>query len=460
MVADSAITGGELESRQRAYDLKVMPSLDGCALVGFAGDHHHGTGLMHAAAAMPGASDTIDYLLQEHRNHPSVDFAYAYAADQRVRLFRISEGKREELSAFHLGHAGAFSEFQHIRHDSKIDFAPDAVKTLITGSRAPADMPESLSTAVISMLRLMAERSERDVGGWATPYLLTPDGAYLCGYGYSVSDPILSKIGPGASLPHGTAEAGGFGLSITEVGQGEGVIVYWLQQPGGMVFIREANGYECNSFNGRPNEFISCASAATGKKIELWFSELPASAPQSITVVRDENGHPSIAIAKHGDSFSFSVLNVGNPFRSRATIPLAPGSEKDLPGGELSAENLKVILSEDKSTGTIRLVAQGEPTTELKVTPRDLDAIIAVLGEARAVMTDPVSYEHRTDRSRELMILNPPWRTESPVHPTLHGITLRLRHPGFGWLTFLLPWNEVQSLGDWLVKNSRTPEQS
>src|SRR5215471_16124682 len=41
MVADSAITGGDLEYRQREFDLKVIPSLDGRALVGFAGDHHH-----------------------------------------------------------------------------------------------------------------------------------------------------------------------------------------------------------------------------------------------------------------------------------------------------------------------------------------------------------------------------------------------------------------------------------
>src|SRR5262249_11160319 len=153
----------------------------------------------------------------------------------------------------------------------------------------------------------------------------------------------------GASLPHGTAEAGGFGLSITEVGHADGLTVYWLQQPGGMVFLRDANGYERSSFEGTPNEFIARASAATGKKIELWFGEQPTGIPQSITVMRDESGVPSIAIAKHGDSFSFSVLNTGTPFRTNVTMNLA-GRPIDLPGGNPNAEGVRVNLAEDKST--------------------------------------------------------------------------------------------------------------
>jgi hypothetical protein len=121
------------------------------------------------------------------------------------------------------------------------------------------------------MLQVFAERSERDVGGWVTPYLLTKEHAFLCGYAYSVSDPILTKIGPGSIVPHGTSEAGGFGLSVTEVGDCEGVIVYWLQQPGGTVFITGEQGYTTHHFEGRPSEFITRASTAVGRK-RLKFS--------------------------------------------------------------------------------------------------------------------------------------------------------------------------------------------
>jgi hypothetical protein len=42
MVADTAIIGGELDVRDREYQLKIIPSRDGRALVGFAGEPHHG----------------------------------------------------------------------------------------------------------------------------------------------------------------------------------------------------------------------------------------------------------------------------------------------------------------------------------------------------------------------------------------------------------------------------------
>jgi hypothetical protein len=211
---------------------------------------------------------------------------------------------------------------------------------------------------------------------------------------------------------------------------------------------------------GRRSEFIERASTATGKKIELWFSERPAGYPQSITVPRDESGIPSAAIANHGDNFSFSVLNVANSFRAHGAINLAPGDARHLPVGHLATENLTVTLCQDKGTAKIGLSFEGKPASELTLTPRDLDLIIGVLGEARAIMSKPVSFEPSKDRRRELMVLNPAWRTEPPIHPTLNGITLRLRHPGLGWLTFLLPWNEVKSLGEWLVKASTPGSQS
>ena len=59
---------------------------------------------------------------------------------------------------------------------------------------------------------------------------------------------------------------------------------------------------------------------------------------------------------------------------------------------------------------------------------------------------------------RDVLVLDPAWRTETPVHPSLNGGTLRLRHPGFGWLTFLLPWPEMKKLGEWL--SNAAPPQS
>jgi hypothetical protein len=75
------------------------------------------------------------------------------------------------------------------------------------------------------------------------------------------------------------------------------------------------------------------------------------------------------------------------------------------------------------------------------------------------MLPDHVPNDHTTAvtsgaLTRELMVVDPGWRTEPPIHPTLNGVTLRLRHPGFGWLTFLLPWHEAKKLGEWLIKYS------
>jgi hypothetical protein len=375
-------------------------------------------------------------------------------------LIRISQREAQEMPTLHLGLTDAFEHFQRIRHDAEITAIPQAVSIFFTGSRAKEPVPAGLNTAITSMLRLFAERSERDVGGWPIAYHLTADGAFLCGYVYSVSDPILTKIGPGSIVPHGTAEAGGFGLSVTELGPGEGMVVYWRQQPGGTVFRRTSDGYDVFKFDGTPSQFKERASAALGLPIEILFSEQPAGAPDSVAVMRDERGVPSMVLARHGDALSFSVLNVGAPFRSRATVNLR-GTDKDKPGGLLSTDRVTVTLNEDKSAATIDMLTDMKPATQIELQASELDAVLAVLGEARAIMRDKVPVETPDVRgARELMVLDPAWRTDPQLHPSLSGIILRLRHPGFGWLTFLVPHHEARSLGNWLVQNSQAQPAS
>jgi hypothetical protein len=301
------------------------------------------------------------------------------------------------------------------------------------------------------MLCLFAERSERDVGGWPVPYFLTSEGAFFCGYGYSVSDPILRKIGPGSALPHGTPEAGGFGLSVTEISPGKGMVVYWLQRPGGMVFLRTADGYSAQCFEGPPSHFKQAAFSAVGEPINLLFSEQPHGPPQSITVLRGDTGTLNMAIAKHGDSFSFSVLNVETPFKVGAEMSLKLDSKTDIPGGQLSTDQLSLSVSDDKRNATLGLLQNGQPTNQVTIRAAELDVIISKLGETRAVMSEPVSARPPQETgTRELVVIDPMWHTDPPLHEGLGGIILRLRHRGFGWLTFILPHHEARSLGRWL----------
>jgi hypothetical protein len=457
MVADAAITGVGADVREREFTLKIIPSRDRLGLIGFAGDLHHGRRIAESAAARTNARERTAALLEGQREVPSVAFAHGYMDSSGPHLLRIANGEVRELPTLNLGVAEAFSDFQRIRHDAETDHAPEAVKTFFVGSKAPESIPSGLSVAITSMLRLFAERQERDVGGWVTPYLMTSAGAFLCGYGYGVSDPILTRIGPGSLVPHGTAEAGGFGLSVTELGDNHGVVVYWLQQPGGLIFIRRTASYEVVKFEGKPSEFIQHASDSLGEKVEIFFGDEPHGPPESITVLRDEKGVPSMAIARHGRSFSLSVLNVATPFQSQAVLDLAPVT--DPARGQFSSDRLSAAFSEEATTVALGFLTDGKPAIEVSLTAAELSQIIGVLGEKRWMMRDPVPPQHpgavaTGSITRELMAVDPAWRTDLPMHEMLNGITLRLRHPGFGWLTFLLPWQEAKALGDWLTKNS------
>jgi hypothetical protein len=445
-----------MDERTRENELKIAPSLDGKALAGFSGDHHHGTRLIHRATLIPAGAEAIESLLDGHREYPKIDFAYAYADNAGCHLIRIADGHLvEELQTLHLGSTDAFEDFQRTRLGRGVDHAPEAVKTFIASGRGSEPVPDGLTTAIISMLQMFAERPERDVGGWATGYFLTKEGAFLCGYSYAVSDPILIKIGPGAIVPHGTASAGGFGLSVTEMGEREGVVVYWLQQPGGTVFVRGEHGYEAHKFEGVPAEFISKASAALDRKVEILFGDQPPGPAQRFSVLHDENGAPSMVVAHHGNSFSLSVLNVTTPFQTHADLNLASGPQIGALRRELASDRVRISVSEDHGTAVLKLIANEQPTNEVELSARDMDLLMELLSEARLQLDPPIPMEPpREGRVRELVASDPVWRTELPMHPSLSGITLRLRHPGKGWLTFVLPWHEVKELGEWLSTNA------
>ena len=123
-------------------------------------------------------------------------------------------------------------------------------------------------------------------------------------------------------MRHGSAEGGGVGLSLTEWGNDEGLVVYWLQRPGGTIFVKTYDGYEQLDFQGTPSEFKSVVLSKMGRPVEIWFGDRnPENPPHNVTVVRDKTGNPSFALADHGDAVSISVLNVANEFAAIATIP-------------------------------------------------------------------------------------------------------------------------------------------
>src|SRR6266540_2743878 len=121
MVSDTAITGGDIPLRDREYEIKILPSLDGRALIGFAGDQHHGARILRSATESAAGHRTLSVLVAEHLQYPSVDVAYGYVDEHGAHLFRISQGEARQLPAFHIGNSEAFDHFQRIRHATGID---------------------------------------------------------------------------------------------------------------------------------------------------------------------------------------------------------------------------------------------------------------------------------------------------------------------------------------------------
>src|SRR6478609_7213211 len=111
--------------------------------------------------------------------------------------------------------------------------APLALSTLMVGAGGATQPSSALSDAIRIFFQLFASRNERDVGGWAVPWMLTKEGGFFCGYCLSVTDLIANQLPRGAIIPFGSAEGGGFTLSVTELRDCSGYAIYNLQKPGG-----------------------------------------------------------------------------------------------------------------------------------------------------------------------------------------------------------------------------------
>lgn len=361
MVADTAITEGEISPRERVYKPKIEAAHNS-SLLGFAGDFHYGQRTIREAALLPPGEAVLDFLVKGHREVPSVDFAYAFWTGHGPRLFRITGRGAEELATLHLGDDYAFNTFQSIRHKDFIDHAPKALHQLLCAVEGLDTVPEGLMTAISTMQQLFASRQEHNVGGWAVPYLLTKNGAQLCSYAYAVTDPILDKLPSGTLIPHGTAEAGGFGLSFTSLQEGDGMVVYWLQRPGGLVILRTEGGYEVHNFLGTPTVFRGQVQAALGRAAHLWFGDQPAGTPKSVSFLRDEHGRPRLAVTQDDETFSFAwVQNTEEPFRASGAITMDLESTRSAAPDPAKPMRLDALMAADGKTATLELLNEGQP---------------------------------------------------------------------------------------------------
>ena len=114
----------------------------------------------------------------------------------------------------------------------------------------------------------------------------------------------------------------------------------------------------------------------------------------------------------------------------------------------------RITLAEDARTATLALALDGEVVgSGVFEDAASLDGFIALLGAVRAAMNDRVP--EKLDPSPRLQTTeNPNWWVYDPKP---EGHMMALRHPGFGWLGFVLPEPSAVSLAGWLLRPCAEP---
>jgi hypothetical protein len=107
----------------------------------------------------------------------------------------------------------------------------------------------------------------------------------------------------------------------------------------------------------------------------------------------------------------------------------------------------------DRQHVLLELRLEGKPFGQISLSGSDAEQHIHMIAKHRAKLSDRVSRD-LDPGSRLDAIYDPIWRT--PTHrAATHGLLLALRHPGLGWLSFLLPHHEAAALGQWLIDHAR-----
>jgi hypothetical protein len=107
---------------------------------------------------------------------------------------------------------------------------------------------------------------------------------------------------------------------------------------------------------------------------------------------------------------------------------------------------LRTVHHPDRDSIAVEIVENDEALAHAFLEPVELDQFIAVLAAYRAELNDRVAAELEPN-SRLATIVDPAWKTR----PHENGRLLALRHPGLGWLSFLLPEEEAAKLGGLLT---------
>lgn len=314
-------------------------------------------------------------------------------------------------------------------------------------------VPPRMAAAIEAMQRLFAQTEARNVGGIVVSYLIDGANILRCGYTHSVTDPVCLSLVPGDAVSHGTAERGGFGVSDYELEEHDGISVYWLQARAGWVMTGIGTECRVERFTGSPAEFVAAVKAKLARNIFVGFGEAPLLTDRAVSMLRDEQGRPIVAVTAAREGISFAWVGGGaGPFRASGNIAIPALRDRTKEEIKVAEHQIALTLSEDRRDTSI-VIEGPSGRVELSANAEELDRLIESLSAIRSGLHEGVPNE-LLDGTRLTAVLDPAWRTRAQFASDVKGVTLVLRHPGLNWRAFLLPVHEARALGSYLVRTA------
>jgi hypothetical protein len=102
----------------------------------------------------------------------------------------------------------------------------------------------------------------------------------------------------------------------------------------------------------------------------------------------------------------------------------------------------------------LRMVINGSFPVTAELGTAQADDLFEKVSRARAALHDKRVSDEGPLTVLEFAAVNPTWRASPHVAlkgPDANSIALGLRHPVYGWLSFVLPDKDARALGEWLL---------
>ena len=167
---------------------------------------------------------------------------------------------------------------------------------------------------------------------------------------------------------------------------------------------------------------------------------------RSLHLAHNQDGLLTATLAFHEDGYTTAVHEVENSFHFAVDHMGTQAPDGDDWSASLSKDRKHLSL-----TGT------GSQPFSMQLTSAQVDVLILRLGYFRSHMAEQVPRK-LAEATLTSGVNDPLGIMERTPHPSIGGVHLALRHGGFGWMSFFIPDDKAQAMGQWLVEHGSGPD--